>query len=77
MGSTSDNTQSIHSESLPDEDADTQAILMKRVLEMLMGIENLTPVERASIQDNITTLHSHTLATSTPEHGQPRYVSFF
>ncbi|KAN0132137.1 hypothetical protein V8E53_010056 [Lactarius tabidus] len=42
---------------------------MKRVLEMLMGIENLTPVERASVQDNITTLHSDTLASFT-EPGQ-------
>jgi hypothetical protein len=49
---------------------------MKRVLEMLMGIENLTPVERASVQDNITTLHSDTLASFT-EPGQQRYVSFF
>jgi hypothetical protein len=76
MGSTSDDTQSICSESLPDEDPDTQAVLMKHVLEMLMGIGNLTPVERASVQDNITALQSHTLATCM-EPDQWGYVSVF
>ena len=72
-GSTSDNTQSLCSESLPDKDPETQSILMKRVLEMLMEIENLTLVERASVQDNIAGLHSHTLATFA-EPCKQRYV---
>jgi hypothetical protein len=75
-GGTSDNTQSLHSESLPDEDPDTQAILVKRVLEILMEIKNLTPAEKVSVQDNIAGLHSHTLATFT-QPGQQRYVLLF
>jgi hypothetical protein len=62
-GGPSVNTQTLHSELLPDEDPETQAILVKRVLEILMEIENLTPAEKTSVQDNITGLHSHALAT--------------
>jgi hypothetical protein len=80
MGMASVNTQTTHSESLPDKDPDTQAILMGRVLEILMEIEQITPTERASIQDNLAGLRSHHLglgtSTSTQSaSGQQRYVS--
>ncbi|KAF8265263.1 hypothetical protein EI94DRAFT_1702623 [Lactarius quietus] len=40
-------------ESLPDEDPETQAVLMRHVLKVLMEIEQLTPTERASVQHNL------------------------
>ena len=46
---------------------------MKRVLEMLMEMENLTPAERTSIQENIADIHSHTVGT-IPQTGQQRYA---
>lgn len=69
--STSVNTQSLHRESLPEEDSETQAILMKHVLEILLEIENLTPTDRASVQGNLAGLHSHTAGIFT-QPGQPR-----
>ena len=41
-----------------------------------MEIENLTPTERASAQDNLAGLHSHTVGTFT-QPGQQRYAFLF
>ena len=65
---------SLCSESLPEEDPETQAVLMKHILEMLMEIENLTPAEKASVQENIANLDPHSLGASA-QHGQQRYAS--
>jgi hypothetical protein len=49
---------------------------MRRVLEILMEIENLTPAERASVQGNISGLHPHTVEAFV-QPGQQRYASAF
>jgi hypothetical protein len=76
MASTSANTQLLYRESLPEEDPETQAVLMRRVLEIIMEVECLTPTERVSVQDNLAGLHSssHTVGTFT-QPGQQRYTS--
>jgi hypothetical protein len=73
-GNTSVNAQLPHRESLPEEDPETQAILMRRVLGILMEVEHLTPTERVSVQDNLADLRSHTVGTFT-QPGQQRYAS--
>lgn len=73
MISISVNTQSLLRESLPKEDSETQAILMKHILEILLEIENLTPTDRASIQGNLAGLHSHTAGIFT----QPGQLGIF
>ncbi|KAH9016983.1 hypothetical protein EDB85DRAFT_2155512 [Lactarius pseudohatsudake] len=57
-------------ESLPDEDPNTQAVLMQRVLEILMEVESLTPTEQVRVQDNLTNIGSHTMGSSTGLSGQ-------
>jgi hypothetical protein len=61
------------SESLPDEDPEAQAVLMQRVLEIIMEVENLTANEKALVQDNLTTIcpESHTTGSFT-QSSQPR-----
>ncbi|KAH8977094.1 hypothetical protein EDB92DRAFT_2002633 [Lactarius akahatsu] len=57
-------------ESLPDEDPNTQAVLMQRVLEILMEVEHLTPTEQVLVQDNLTNIGSHNMGSSTGISGQ-------
>ena len=45
---------------------------MKRILEILMEIETLTPMERGSVQANLSDLRSHTVGMFT-QPGQLRY----
>ncbi|KAH9163569.1 hypothetical protein EDB89DRAFT_2078646 [Lactarius sanguifluus] len=52
-------------ESLPDEDPEMQAVLMQRVLEIVMEVENLTATEKAQVQDNLTSICPHTLGPFT------------
>jgi hypothetical protein len=49
---------------------------MRRVLEILMEVERLTPTERVSVQDNLAGLHSHTTASvgTFTQPGQQRYA---
>ncbi|KAH9018585.1 hypothetical protein EDB85DRAFT_2154357 [Lactarius pseudohatsudake] len=54
-------------DSLPDEDPNTKAVLMQRVLEILMEVENLTLTEQVSVQDNLMNIGLHTTGIS----GQP------
>ena len=71
-------TQLSYSESLPDDDPETQAILMQHVLEVLMEVESLTPTEKAMVQDNLTNICSNTMGSeseSFTESGRLRYVS--
>jgi hypothetical protein len=63
------------SESLPDEDPETQAVLVQRVLEIIMEVENLTVTEKAVVQGNLTSIRSHTTTGSFAQSSQLRYVS--
>jgi hypothetical protein len=74
-GSTSADVQSLR-ESLPDEDPETQAVLMKHVLGLLLEIEGLTLEERASAQDNLAGLQSHGVVGTLTQRSQPRYAFF-
>ena len=68
--------QHLNRDSLPDEDPETQATLLRRMLEILANIETLTLTEKTSVQANLTTLSSHsTSSSSTLVSNQPRYTS--
>ena len=75
MGSVSLTIRSLCREALPGEDPETQATLMGRVLDILLEIENLTPTQRVSIQENLGGLRPHTDETSQP--GQQRYAFIY
>lgn len=58
-------TELFHRELLPDEDPETQAVLMRCVLEILMQVEHLTSTQRDSVKDNLVGLPSHPTGTIT------------
>lgn len=60
------------SESLPDEDPETQAVLLQRVLEILIEVENLTPAEKTLVQNNLTSITIGSFVGT--ESGQPWYA---
>lgn len=53
------------SDSLPEEDQETQRALMERVLEILLEVETLTLSERSRVQDGLTSIRSGIAGAST------------